>query len=556
MFGTILEELAATLDASVDSSVARTSLRRSFRRYLTSNPFAPEGGDKADVAVDTMLQEIDRVVGTQLDAILHHPSFQQLEAAWRGLKLVVDRTDFGENIKCEMLNCSKDDLLADFEDAPEIPKSGFYKLTYSAEYGPFGGRPYGAVIANYTFGPGPQDVMLLSQCATTCWMTAAPFIASAAPSFLGRRSLEEAANLPALEMTAQKTKWEEFRTAEPGRFAALVLGRFLVREPWALNGQRGVVYQESVSSPSDHLWANGGYALAVCISTSFAARRLASHMVGPISGLVAALPAWAGPDGSWQRPAAVEASFTPSRVADFVADGLIPLQPFPEASGVVFLHAPTTANRTVPSAMSSEDANQQLASVLFLGRIIHYVKVLQREQIGTWKERAVLEAELREFFEPYLFVDPAPGSLDFTARSLMDPLEGQLFLALTTHRGDIEHASVYADWLEERGRRAESEFLRLQSSYLRTSEEDPDRPAALAKLRGASRALDPGWHGAVSCTPAAIPWTQGLFRRVQLDVTDVPEIHGWYKITLEATLNCTMDGKAVTISLVNKLDKE
>lgn len=44
--------------------------------------------------VDQMIAELDRLLGKQMDAILHHPDFQALESAWRGLKLLVDRTDF------------------------------------------------------------------------------------------------------------------------------------------------------------------------------------------------------------------------------------------------------------------------------------------------------------------------------------------------------------------------------------------------------------------------------------------------------------------------------
>jgi type VI secretion system protein ImpC len=47
--------------------------------------------------------------------------------------------DFRENIKVEVLNCSKEDPRHDFEDSPEVPKSGLYKIVYSAEYGTFGG---------------------------------------------------------------------------------------------------------------------------------------------------------------------------------------------------------------------------------------------------------------------------------------------------------------------------------------------------------------------------------------------------------------------------------
>lgn len=67
--------------------------------------------------VDRMISEIDAKLSRQMDEILHNPEFQSLEASWRGLKLLVDRTDFRENIKVEILNASKQDLLDDFEDS-------------------------------------------------------------------------------------------------------------------------------------------------------------------------------------------------------------------------------------------------------------------------------------------------------------------------------------------------------------------------------------------------------------------------------------------------------
>ena len=54
--------------------------------------------------VDRMIAEIDAKLSQQMDEILHHPQFQALESSWRGLKLLVDRTNFRENIKLELLN--------------------------------------------------------------------------------------------------------------------------------------------------------------------------------------------------------------------------------------------------------------------------------------------------------------------------------------------------------------------------------------------------------------------------------------------------------------------
>ncbi|NES11937.1 type VI secretion system contractile sheath large subunit, partial [Pseudomonas laurentiana] len=103
--------------------------------------------------VDRMIAEIDAKLSRQMDEILHHADFQSLESAWRGLQLLVERTNFRENIKIEILNVSKQDLLDDFEDSPEVMQSGLYKHIYTAEYGQFGGSRWGRSLANYFLSP-------------------------------------------------------------------------------------------------------------------------------------------------------------------------------------------------------------------------------------------------------------------------------------------------------------------------------------------------------------------------------------------------------------------
>src|SRR5271154_6820049 len=130
--------------------------KRGVQAFIAELVAPKREGEKVDKAfVDALIAEIDQKLSRQIDEIIHNPSFQRLESAWRGLKFVVDRTDFRENIKIEVLNCSKEDLLADFEDSPEVPKSGLYKTVYSAEFGQFGGRPFGATISNKNFNPAP-----------------------------------------------------------------------------------------------------------------------------------------------------------------------------------------------------------------------------------------------------------------------------------------------------------------------------------------------------------------------------------------------------------------
>src|SRR5262245_44860587 len=156
--------------------------RRGVQAFITEMLAPAHAKDKIDkTAVDAMISEIDKRLSAQVNEILHHPAVQKLESAWRGLKFMIDRTDFRENIKIEMLSVTKDELLTDFEDAPEIVKSGLYRLAYSNEYGVFGGKPYGMMVGNYDFGPGPQDVELLRKIASVATMAHAPFIANASP---------------------------------------------------------------------------------------------------------------------------------------------------------------------------------------------------------------------------------------------------------------------------------------------------------------------------------------------------------------------------------------
>ena len=74
-----------------------------------------------------------------------------------------------------------------------MTKSGLYRIVYSAEFGQFGGKPVGAIVSNYEFGPGPQDIALLQKCAAVAAMAHAPFFAAAGPHVLRRQGLPEPA---------------------------------------------------------------------------------------------------------------------------------------------------------------------------------------------------------------------------------------------------------------------------------------------------------------------------------------------------------------------------
>jgi type VI secretion system protein ImpC len=375
-------------------------------------------GEKIDKAlVDAMIAEIDQKLSTQIDEILHHEQYQKLESAWRGLKFCIDRVNFRENIKVELLNVSKEDLLMDFEDSPEIPKSGLYKLVYSAEYGQFGGRPYGLLVANFDFGPGPQDIALMQNCAAVAAMSHAPFIAGAGPEFFGMDdflTLPNMKDLKAVFEGPQYTKWQSFRESEDSRYVGLAMPRFLLRLPYGSNTVpvKAFNYEEEVvGEHQKYLWGNSSFALATRVADSFAKFRWCPNIIGPqAGGTVEDLPLHQYEAmGEVQTKVPTEIMLTERREFELSEEGFIGLTFRKDSDNACFFSA-NSCQKAKYFGQSEEGRDAelnyrlgtQLPYLFITCRLAHYIKVLQREQIGSWKERADLERELNKWIGQYV----------------------------------------------------------------------------------------------------------------------------------------------------------
>src|SRR5690348_11172881 len=60
-----------------------------------------------EATINARIAQIDHLVSIQLNEILHHKKFQQLEASWRGLKYLLDHSETSDQLKVKMLNVSK-----------------------------------------------------------------------------------------------------------------------------------------------------------------------------------------------------------------------------------------------------------------------------------------------------------------------------------------------------------------------------------------------------------------------------------------------------------------
>lgn len=368
-------------------------------------------------AVDEMISKLDVKISAQMDEILHNEEFKKLESAWTSLKYLVNGTNFRENTKIEMVNISKQDLLDDFEDAPEINKSGLYKTVYTSEYGQFGGKPFGMMIGNYTFGPGSQDVKLLQSIASVATMSHAPFVASAGPEFFGVENFSKLPDLKDLKSIfemPQYTKWQSFRESEDARNISLTLPRFLLRLPYGADTKpvKSFNYTENVAGDSEKfLWGNAAFSFASRVTNSFAKYRWCANIIGPQGGgAVEDLPVYHYEAmGELQTKIPTEILISERREFELAEEGFMGLTMRKGSDNAAFFSANSVQKPKVfpntPEGKQAE-ANYKLGTQLpytfIISRLAHYIKVIQRENIGTSKTRTDLENELNTWLSQYI----------------------------------------------------------------------------------------------------------------------------------------------------------
>ncbi|MCR4310534.1 MAG: type VI secretion system contractile sheath large subunit [Deltaproteobacteria bacterium] len=415
--GSLIEEIvqATKLKPADESySIARKGVEALIAQLLEPGR---EISKVTKAVLDEMVTEIDKKMSLQLDAVIHCEEFQKIESAWRGLRFMVDRTDFRENIKVEVLNVNKEQLLEDFEDAPEITKSGLYKLAYTAEYGQFGGRPYGAMIGNYEFSPAPQDVKLLQYVASVATMGHAPFIAAAGSTFFGVTDYTVLPNLKDIKSILegpQFTKWQAFRESEDARSVALTLPRFLLRLPYGPDTLpiKRFNYQEDVSAGhSLYTWGNAAFAFASRLTDSFAKYRMCANIIGPQGGgAVEDLPLHQYQAmGAVQTKIPTEVLISERREFELAEEGFIALTMRKGSDNAAFFSANSIQkpknfgmSKVGKEAELNYKLGLQLPYLFVISRLAHYLKVIQRENIGTWKEKSDLSTELNNWIMQYV----------------------------------------------------------------------------------------------------------------------------------------------------------
>ena len=394
-------------------SVVKQGVAEFISNIITTN----NAEDKINkLALDEMIAHIDTLLSAQMDEILHNKSFQELESTWRGTRFLVERTNFNENVKIDLLDATKEEILDDFENNLDITQSTLYKQIYSAEYGQFGGEPVGAIVADYELDKSNQDMTFLNKMSSIAAMSHSPLLTSLSAKFFGLDNFGELENIKDLKSMLegpQYTRWRTFRENEDAKYTGCMVNRFLTRSPYVPedNPIKSFNYRETVNNHDDMLWGNGAYAFATRLTDSFADYRWCGNIIGPKGGgAVKDLPTYTYENyGSVQTKIPTEVLITDRREFELSENGFIALTLRRDSNNAAFFSANSALKPKIfpntPEGKAAETnfrLGTQLPYVFLISRLAHYLKVLQREEIGTWKERSDVERGLNEWLRQYI----------------------------------------------------------------------------------------------------------------------------------------------------------
>jgi type VI secretion system protein ImpC len=221
-----------------------------FQRYLRE--LAKAGAAEPPPGAVNQSAQAAKLTET-MRAVLHHPRFQTIEAAWRGLHFVLRQCDTEEDrlARIRIAHFPKHHALGDVNNAENLSRTRMFTL--------LNGRKWRAVIGLYSLGANAADIEFLGRMALLAANAKAPFIA------------EGSAGMGSAEMAGP---WNELTGIPEASYVGLALPRFLLRLPYGAGSSStdAFAFEEMPAGAPVHahyLWGNPALAcLALLIAAN------------------------------------------------------------------------------------------------------------------------------------------------------------------------------------------------------------------------------------------------------------------------------------------------
>jgi len=435
--GAVAEAVETSL---LDNIVAQSRVARSDTEHARAKDIIAElvrevmdgtvvMSDNLGATLDARIAELDHLISTQLSEVMHNPEFQKLESTWTGLHYLCKQTSTGANLKIQLFNATKKELIKDFKTAIDFDQSVLFKKVYEEEFGTFGGAPFGTLLGDFEIGRQPEDMFFLEQMSHVAAAAHAPFISAASPEMLGIDSFDDLGkprDLSKVFDTVDYAKWKSYRESEDSRYVGLTLPRFLGRLPY--NPKDGITtegfnFVEDVDGAdhSKYLWVNTAFAMGARLTAAFESHGWCAAIRGVEGGgLVEDLPThtFKTDEGEVALKCPTEVAITDRREKELSDLGFIPLVHCKNTDYAAFFGAQSTqkaAKYDSDAANANAVLSAQLQYMFAVCRIAHYMKSMMRDKVGSFTTTQDVERYLHNWLMQYV-VDADDASQEMRAQ--------------------------------------------------------------------------------------------------------------------------------------------
>ncbi len=197
------------VDAPVDAL-----LKRILGPFVTAAP---------DPKRDALVAIVDSALSDAMRTVLHQSEFQNLEALWRGMDMVLRRVETGPSLQVLLVDVSAEEFAADLSSASDLSETGLYSMLVDKPSQDKNGG-VSLILGLYQFEPTPPHAELLGRMAKIAKLAGAPFLTSmSAEAFTDRRN-------PPHPLMSQAL--EALRDMPEASHLALLAPRFMLRHPY------------------------------------------------------------------------------------------------------------------------------------------------------------------------------------------------------------------------------------------------------------------------------------------------------------------------------------
>ena len=436
--GTEADEFASVLRQSFKPRTERARVEvDNAITTLVGEALADSSVVKNDVldTLEEMIARIDKKLTAQMNEILHAAEFQQIESAWRGLHYLVYNSETDAELKIRVMNVSKKEISRNLRNSfpgAKWDQSPLFKALYEQEYGVLGGQPYGCLIADYEFSHLPTDVQLLRDVSKICASAHIPFFSAASPTIMGMDSWTELSNprdLGKLFDTPEYAGWKGLREQVDSRYVGLCMPRVLARLPYGAKTDpvEEFAFEEDTDAHTgkQYAWMNAAYAMAVNINRAYKEYGWCTRIRGVQSGgEVLNLPSHTFPtdDGGVDLKCPTEIAISDRREHELAKAGLIPIIHRKNTDKAAFIGAQSVfkprkfEGRDGVEATASDNLSARLPYMFAVCRFAHYLKVMIRDKVGSYREAPQLNRWLQEWINQYVDGDPVNSTEATKAR--------------------------------------------------------------------------------------------------------------------------------------------